>query len=100
MPGPERRILITSRIAIESNFIIDLRRVLPPKFRSISKISELDPSNAHRLVDEENRLKGEEKERFRNLPRDERRRISCPRKLSENNSIVYGMATVDGVMLK
>src|SRR5919106_2862749 len=82
----------------ESNFIIDLRRVLPPKFRSISKISELDLSNAYRLVDEENRLKGEEKERFRNLPRDERRRISQSKKIErEQLRSVYGMATVDGV---
>ena len=40
----------------ESNFIIDLRSVLPPKFGSVSKMSELDLSNAYRLVDEDNRL--------------------------------------------
>jgi DNA topoisomerase-1 len=85
----------------ESNFIIDLRRVLPPKFRSISKISELDLSSAYRLVDEENRLKGEEKERFRNLPRDERRRISQSKKIErEQLRSVYGMATVDGVTVE
>jgi DNA topoisomerase I len=85
----------------ESNFIIDLRSVLPPKFGSVSKMSELDLSNAYRLVDEENRLKVEEKERIRNLPRDERRRISNSKKIErERIRSIYGLATVDGATVE
>ena len=85
----------------ESNFMIDLRSVLPPKFGSVNKISELDLSNAYRLVEEENRLKEEEKERIRNLPRDERRLISQSKKNErERLRSIYGLATVDGVTVE
>jgi DNA topoisomerase I len=85
----------------ESNFMIDLRSVLPYKFRSVSKISELDLSNVNCLVDDENRLKEEEKERIRNLPRDERRRISQSKKIErERLRSIYGLATVDGATVE
>lgn len=85
----------------ESNFMIDLRSVLPPRFGSVTKITELDLSNAYRLVDEENRLKEGEKERIRNLPRDERKVISQSKK-NERERIrsIYGLATVDGVTVE
>jgi DNA topoisomerase I len=85
----------------ESNFLIDLRSVLPPRFGSVKKISELDLANAYRLVDEENRLKEVEKERIRNLPRDEKRLISQSKKNErERLRSIYGMATVDGVTVE
>jgi DNA topoisomerase I len=85
----------------ESNFLIDLRRVLPPRFGSVKKISELNLANAYRLVDEENRLKELEKERIRNLPRDEKRLISQSRKNErERLRSIYGLATVDGVTVE
>lgn len=85
----------------QSNFMIDFRSVLPPKFESVNKISELDLSNAYRLVDEENRLKQEEKERIRNLPKDERRHISQSKKIErERLRSIYGLATVDGVKVE
>jgi DNA topoisomerase I len=85
----------------ESNFLIDLRRVLPPRFGSVKKISELDLANAYRLVDEENRLKEVEKERIRNLPRDEKRLISQSKKNErERLRSIYGLATVDGVTVE
>lgn len=85
----------------ESNFLIDLRSILPPKFGSIKKISELDLANAYRLVDEENRLREVEKERIRNLPRDEKRLISQSKKNErERLRSIYGLATVDGVTVE
>lgn len=85
----------------ESNFLIDLRSVLPPRFGSVKKISELDLANAYRLVDEENRLKEVEKERTRNLPRDEKRLISQSKKNErERLRSIYGLATVDGVTVE
>ena len=85
----------------ESNFLIDLRGVLPPRFGSVNKISELDLANAYRLVDEENRLKEVEKERIRNLPRDEKRLISQSKKNErERLRSIYGLATVDGVTVE
>jgi DNA topoisomerase-1 len=85
----------------ESNFLIDLRSVLPPRFGSVKKISELDLANAYRLVDEENRLKEVEKERIRNLPRDEKRLISQSKKNErERLRSIYGLATVDGVTVE
>jgi DNA topoisomerase I len=85
----------------ESNFLIDLRSVLPPRFGSVKKISELDLANAYRLVDEENSLKEVEKERIRNLPRDEKRLISQSKKNErERLRSIYGLATVDGVTVE
>jgi len=85
----------------ESNFLIDLRSILPSKFGSVKKISELDLANAYRLVDEENRLKEVEKERIRNLPRDEKRLISQSKKNErERLRSIYGLATVDGVTVE
>jgi DNA topoisomerase-1 len=85
----------------ESNFLIDLRSVLPPRFGSVKKISELDLANAYRLVDEENRLKEVERERIRNLPRDEKRLISQSKKNErERLRSIYGLATVDGVTVE
>lgn len=85
----------------ESNFMSDFRNYLPPKFASISKISDLDLSDAYRLVDEEKILKEEEKERIRNLPRDEKRRISQSKKIErERLRSIYGLAIVDGVTVE
>ncbi|MGH9985137.1 MAG: hypothetical protein ACRD8W_14425, partial [Nitrososphaeraceae archaeon] len=85
----------------ESNFLIDLRSILPSKFGSVKKISELDLANAYRLVDEENRLKELETERIRNLPRDEKRLISQSKKNErERLRSIYGLATVDGVTVE
>jgi DNA topoisomerase I len=82
----------------ESNFLIDFKTLLPSKFRSFEKISEIDLSKAYQLVDEENKLKELEKERIRNLPREDRKRISQMKK-SERERLrsVYSQASVDGV---
>lgn len=82
----------------ESNFLIDLRSLLPSRFESIRKISEIDLTNAYDLVDEENKLKELEKERIKNLPREERKNISrLKRAERERLKLIYGQAIVDGV---
>ncbi len=82
----------------ESNFLIDLRSLLPSRFASIKKISEIDLTSAYDLVDEENKLKELEKERIKNLPREERKNISRLKKAErERLKLIYGQAIVDGV---
>ena len=82
----------------QSNFLIDLRALLPEKFRSIDFINDIDFSEAFRLVDHENTIKEAEIQRIKNLPKDERRKISLHKKEErERLKAIYGKAIVDGV---
>jgi DNA topoisomerase-1 len=82
----------------QSNFLIDLRALLPEKFRSIDFINDIDFSEAFRLVDHENTLKEAEIQRIKNLPKDEKRKISLQKKEErERLKAIYGKAIVDGV---
>ena len=82
----------------QSNFLVDLKKLLPEKFRDISSIADIDFSEAFTLVDQEKRMKDAEKERIRNLPKDERKKIRIARK-SELDKIkgFYGKALIDGI---
>ncbi len=82
----------------QSNFLIDLRALLPEKFRSIDFINDIDFSEAFRLVDHENAMKEAEIQRIKSLPKDEKKKISLQKK-EERESLksVYGKAIVDGV---
>ncbi|MGC2386281.1 MAG: DNA topoisomerase I [Nitrososphaeraceae archaeon] len=82
----------------QSNFLVDLKKLLPEKFRDISSIADIDFSEALTLVDQEKRMKDAEKERIRNLPKDERKKIRIARK-SELDKIkgFYGKALIDGI---
>jgi DNA topoisomerase I len=82
----------------QSNFLIDLRALLPEKFRSINFINDIDFSEAFRLVDHENTIKEAEIQRIKNLPKDEKRKISLQKKEErERLKAIYGKAIVDGV---
>ena len=82
----------------QSNFLIDLRALLPEKFRSIDFIKDIDFSEAFRLVDHENTIKEAEIQRIKNLPKDEKRKISLQKKEErERLKAIYGKAIVDGV---
>jgi DNA topoisomerase I len=82
----------------QSNFLIDLRALLPEKFRSIDFINDIDFSEAFRLVDHENTIKEAEIQRIKNLPKDEKRKISLQKKEErERLKAIYGKAIVDGV---
>ncbi|MDQ4022441.1 MAG: DNA topoisomerase I [Thermoproteota archaeon] len=82
----------------QSNFLNDLRALLPDKFRSIDFINDIDFSEAFRLVDQENAIKEAEIQRIKNLPKDEKRKISLRKKEErERLKAIYGKAIVDGV---
>jgi DNA topoisomerase I len=82
----------------QSNFLNDLRALLPDKFRSIDFINDIDFSEAFRLVDHENAMKEAEIQRIKNLPKDEKRKISLQKKEErERLKAIYGKAIVDGV---
>ena len=82
----------------QSNFLNDLRALLPDKFRSIDFINNIDFSEAFRLVDHENAMKEAEIQRIKNLPKDEKRKISLRKKEErERLKAIYGKAIVDGV---
>lgn len=81
----------------QSNFMLDLKPLLPEKFRKMDlKISDFDFSQAFRLADEEKVMKEREKERFKNLPREEKKKISQAKKAErERLKATYGKAVVD-----
>ncbi|HKG88787.1 MAG TPA: DNA topoisomerase I [Nitrososphaeraceae archaeon] len=82
----------------QSNFLIDLRALLPEKFRSVDFINDIDFSEAFRLVDHENTIKEAEIQRIKNLPKDEKKKISLHKKEErERLKAIYGKAIVDGV---
>jgi DNA topoisomerase I len=82
----------------QSNFLIDLRALLPEKFQSIDFINDIDFSEAFRLVDHENAMKEAEIQRIKSLPKDEKKKISLQKKEErERLKAIYGKAIVDGV---
>ncbi|MCI0557654.1 MAG: DNA topoisomerase I [Nitrososphaera sp.] len=83
----------------QENFMGDLNKLLPDKYKGI-RIGDIDFSAAYRLADEEKRIKEEEKERIRNLPREEKKKISLAKKTErERLKATYGKAIVDGVQV-
>src|ERR671914_2032152 len=82
----------------QSNFLIDLRALLPEKFQSVDFINDIDFSEALRLVDHENAMKEAEIQRIKSLPKDEKKKISLQKKEErERLKAIYGRAIVDGV---
>jgi DNA topoisomerase-1 len=82
----------------QSNFLIDLRALLPEKFQSVDFINDIDFSEAFRLVDHENAMKEAEIQRIKSLPKDEKKKISLQKKEErERLKAIYGRAIVDGV---
>ena len=80
------------------NFLNDLRMLLPDRFQNIDTIKDIDFSEAFRLVDRDNVLKEAEIDRIKNLPREEKRKISLERKQErERLKSIYGKAIVDGI---
>ncbi|HYY66762.1 MAG TPA: DNA topoisomerase I, partial [Nitrososphaeraceae archaeon] len=82
----------------QSNFLTDLKKLLPQKFLDVSSISDFDFSEASVLVEQEKRIKEAEMERIRNLPKDEKKKIRLAKK-SELDKLkgLYGKALVDGI---
>jgi DNA topoisomerase I len=81
----------------QENFMSDLRPFLPEKFKNIT-IKDIDFSTAYRLADEEKRMKEHEKERYKTLAKEEKKKISLAKKAErERLKATYGKAVVDGV---
>ena len=59
----------------QSNFLNDLKKVLPHQFQNIQSINEIDFSDIFRFVDNEIKQKILEKERLRSLTKEERKRL-------------------------
>jgi DNA topoisomerase-1 len=82
----------------QSNFLSDLKPLLTEEFRKTDlKITDFDMSQAFRLADEEKVMKEREKERIKNLPREEKKKIAEAKKAErERLKATYGKAVVDG----
>ena len=81
----------------QENFLGDLKKLLPQKFKGIG-IKDIDFSIAYRLADEEKTMKEHEKERLRNLPKEEKKKLALAKKAEkERLKAMYGKAVVDGV---
>jgi DNA topoisomerase-1 len=82
----------------QSNFLLDLKPLLPEKFRKADlKISDFDFTQAFRLADEEKVMKEREKERLKTLPREEKKKMAQAKKAErERLKAMYGKAVVDG----
>jgi DNA topoisomerase I len=81
----------------QANFLDDFKKLLPIRFHTINDIKEIDFAEAFQLVDEEKKIKEMELERIRNLPHDERKKISLTKKAErERLKATYGKAFVDG----
>src|SRR5256886_17140854 len=58
----------------QANFMSDLRPFLPEKYRNIT-MKDIDFSTAYKLADEEKRMKEHEKERYKTLAKEEKKKI-------------------------
>ena len=81
----------------QQNFLSDLQKILPERHRNIT-INDIDFSMAYQLADEERSMKEREKERYKTLPKDQKKSIAQARKLErERLKAIYGKAVVDGI---
>ena len=85
-------------IVFQSNFLTDFKKLLPERFQNIFSIKDIDFSEAFTLLDREKMVKEREIERIRNLPREEKKKLSSEKRAErEKLKAVYGKAIVDGV---
>lgn len=85
-------------VIFQSNFLYDLKKILPEKFKKVTGIEDIDFTEAYDLVDKEARIREDEKERVKVLPKEERKKISQAKK-AEKEKIkgFFGKAYVDGI---
>ena len=85
-------------IVFQSNFLSDLKKLLPEKLKSVTKIEDIDLHEAYSLVEKEVRMKEEEKEKLKLLSKEERKKISVAKKAEkEKLKAIFSKAFVDGV---
>lgn len=82
----------------QNNFLNDLKKVLPQKYKNIKNINEIDFSEAFKFVDNENQQKIIERERLRNLSKEEKKKwLDTKKQEREKLKNFYGKARVDGM---
>ena len=81
----------------QENFLSDLKKLLPQNYKSIT-IEDIDFSAAYLLADEEKKMKEQEKERYKALPKEQKKKITQAKKAErEKLKAIYSKAVVDGI---
>jgi DNA topoisomerase I len=86
----------------QENFLSDLQKLLPKSDNNNNNdnitIKDIDFSMAYKLADEERKMKEQEKERYKTLPKEEKKSIAQAKKAErERLKAIYGKAVVDGI---
>lgn len=85
-------------IIFQKNYLFDLKKLLPQRFKDIDSITDIDFSEIFRKVEEEQRIKLIEQENIKSLPKEEKKKNSeMKRKEREKLKEFYGKAIVDGL---
>lgn len=85
-------------IVFQSNFLSDLKKLLPEKLKSVTKMEDIDLHEAYSLVEKEVRMKEEDKEKLKLLSKEERKKVSAAKKADkERLKAIFSKAFVDGV---
>ena len=81
----------------QENFLSDLQKLLLKSDNNIM-IKDIDFSMAYELADEEREMKEQEKEKYKTLPKEEKKSIAQAKKAErERLKAIYGKAVVDGI---
>jgi DNA topoisomerase-1 len=81
----------------QENFLSDLKKLLPGNYKNIT-IKDIDFSVAYRLADEEKEMKEQEKERYKALPKEQKKKMYLAKKAErERLKEIYSKAVVDGI---
>jgi DNA topoisomerase-1 len=81
----------------QENFLSDLKKLLPGNYKNIT-IKDIDFSVAYRLAEEEKEMKEQEKERYKALPKEQKKKIYLAKKAErERLKAIYSKAVVDGI---
>jgi DNA topoisomerase-1 len=83
----------------QENFLSDFQKLLPKSDNNNNiTIKDIDFSMAYKLADEERQMKEQEKERYKTLPKEEKKSIAQAKKAErERLKAIYGKAVVDGI---
>ena len=82
----------------QENYLSDLQKLLPKSDNNNITIKDIDFSMAYKLADEEREMKEQEKERYKTLPKGEKKSIAQAKKAErERLKAIYGKAVVDGI---
>jgi DNA topoisomerase-1 len=82
----------------QENFLRDLQKLLLKSDNNNIMIKDIDFSMAYELAAEEREMKEQEKERYKTLPREEKKSIAQAKKAErERLKAIYGKAVVDGI---